>query len=706
MVYNRFTYNSALFNSGRDEAGSVIRSIIQAHTGPHIRAVVGADPRPNATQDGISFISDFDITEGTIKKPPTSFNFPDLQARINAVKTNSDLLLAIIFGQAARDLPAAIYLTNRIPDLPASIFALLQTDLGADIFGTFMYKDLLASILARPIFTDDLPACINLVYPYDLRGRITGQTGGNLGAIIWSPKDLSASIAITFGDNLTASVLGMSFKNLPARMLGIPGPSFRAFIRGSASAVANLPSAIHLLSESPDLPASINSTYPGPNDFLADITAIGHHDNMSAVILSAFQGVDNLGALIKTGGEVDLPAIIDFLGALNITATIGTIPFGVRNRELPAFAQSVHPADLGAVMTINRNTAFLGAFIEALSDTKDLGAFIRAAETFITAIFTVSTMSARNLRAVIGRPECDGGSAIKELSATAIAKNAKNLLAVIISFAQHELGASVNTPNIIHAMDVINVRYSPRRDKKTKVLRSTDSIAIRYSPFRGKNLGAAITGTLTYKDLNARVAAGFPLPRVVPTLSRLTAADLRNGGENLNIQEIRLQLEGRLVEFIYVNGTDDAFIRDSEEQWRINVRSFQPIAANLFGDFAVARICRRGDIQSFATIDAAVRACIGMVLGLEGQLELGASITAAGGYKGLRALVGVSDTYDDLHAIAGRVFPSDFGAMVNGTGDINDLIATVAGVGADASDLSASIYQESNGSLAASITGV
>ena len=569
-----------------------------------------------------------------------------------------------------------------------------------------MYKDLVSAILARPIYTADLPARINPLYLHDLSGKIGRAEPGNLGAIIWTPLDLAASIAITFGDNLAASIAGISFKNLPARMLGIPGPSFRAFIRGSASATADLPSVVHLLEGTPDLPATITSAYPGPNDFLASITSIGYHDSLYAAIISAFQGTKNLGALIKTGGETDLQAVIDLLGALNLTASIGTIPFGVRNRELPAFTQPVHPADLSAVMTISRNTAALGAFIEALRGQHDLGAFIRAAETFITAIFTVSTMSARNLRAVIGKPECAGGSAIKELPASLIAKNAKNLRATISVFAQHELGASVNTHNIIHAMDVISVRYSPRRDKKTKVLRSTDSIAIRYSPFRGKNLAASITGTLTYKDLNARVAAGFPLPRVVPTLSRLTAADLRNGGENLNIQEIRLQLEGRLVEFIYVNGTDDAFIRDSEEQWRINVRSFQPIAANLFGDFAVARICRRGDLESFATIDEAVRACISMVLGLEGQLELGASITATGGFRGLRALLGVSDTYTDLGATASRVFPSDFGAAIESTGQINDLIVTVVGVGAAATDLGASIYQESEGSLTASITGI
>lgn len=703
MTYNRFTYNSALFNAGRDELGAVARSLISAHTGPHIRAVVGADPRPHATQDGISFISDFDITEGTIKKPPTSFNFPDLQARINAVKTNSSLLAALVFGQAVLDLPAAIYLTNRIPDLPARVFGLLQKDLTAAILGELGMANLPASIF---VAVAHLAAKITGHAAPVLGGRITGQTGGNLGAIIWSPTDLAASIAITFGDNLGADIFGMSFKDLPARMLGIPGPSFRAFIRGTASATADLPSAIHLLEEDPDLPATITPTYPGPNDFLASITSIGHHDSMSAAIISAFQGTKNLGALIKTGGEVDLPAIIDLLGALNLIATIGTIPFGTRNRELPAFAQSVHPADLGAIMTINRNTASLGAFIESLHDTADLGAFIRAAETFITAIFTVSTLSAKNLRAVIGRPECAGGSAIKELPASAIAQNAKNLRAAITVFAQHELGASVNTANIIHAMDVINVRYSPRKEKKTKVLRSTDSISIRYSPFRGKNLGASIFGELTHKDLNASLLAGFPLPRVVPTLSRLTAADLRNGGENLNIQEVRLQLEGRLVEFIYVNGTDDAFIRDSEQQWRINVRSFQSIAANLFGDFAVARICRRGNLQSFATIDEAVRACINIVLGVESQLELGASITATGGFKGLRALVGVSDTYLDLHAMAGRVFPSDFGATISPTGDINDLIATIEGVGSAAHDLTASIYQESNTSLTASITGI
>ena len=54
MTYNRLTYNSALYNAARSEFGAIARSIISAHTGPHIQAVVGSD-------GGVTFVSDFTI---------------------------------------------------------------------------------------------------------------------------------------------------------------------------------------------------------------------------------------------------------------------------------------------------------------------------------------------------------------------------------------------------------------------------------------------------------------------------------------------------------------------------------------------------------------------------------------------------------------------------------------------------------------------
>ena len=65
MAYNRFLYNTALYNAGRDEVGAIAKSIIQAHTGPHIQAVVGEIPS-GAGQSGIAFLSDFIITQADL----------------------------------------------------------------------------------------------------------------------------------------------------------------------------------------------------------------------------------------------------------------------------------------------------------------------------------------------------------------------------------------------------------------------------------------------------------------------------------------------------------------------------------------------------------------------------------------------------------------------------------------------------------------
>ena len=114
-------------------------------------------------------------------------------------------------------------------------------------------------------------------------------------------------------------------------------------------------------------------------------------------------------------------------------------------------------------------------------------------------------------------------------------------------------------------------------------------------------------------DLNASLTIVFPLPRVVPHVSSVLAADLRTG-RALNTQEVRLQLEGLLLDFLYVNGTEQSFIQESDEEWKINVRSFQEIAEGMFGDFASARVCRLGSVLSYSTLDEAVRACIEAVI--------------------------------------------------------------------------------------------
>lgn len=605
-----------------------------------------------------------------------------------------------MFG--AKDLPAAIYLVSQIPNLPARIFALVVADLAASILGELGIHDLPAAIFAA---VANLPARMVGVEAPNLPASIGAHPPGNLGAIIWSPLDLRATIASIFADDLPANITGFGFKNLPAQMFGLAAPRLFAFVRGLGSGTDDLPASMHLLAISPDLPATVTPTYPGPNDVLASIAGTGGYGDILVAVRSIIQQLDDLGASIGTGGEVDLGAIIELFGADNLQGIIGTIPLGAKNKDLIASLLGLIPADLSATMEINRNVAFLGAYIESLRATADLNAFIRVAETFITAILTVSTMASRSLRATIGNPACEGGSANHNMLAFVLAQHARDLHASLISFAETNLGASINTPNIIHALDVINVLYSPRRDKKTKKILALDTLDVRYSPFRGQNLGAFIFGDFLHTNLAASIVAGFPLPRVLPTLSLITAADLRS--DDLDIQQIRLQLEGALLEFLYVNGTDDALIFDPSQQWKINIRSFKPIASNLFGDFAAARVCRLGSLTSYATIDEAVRACINAVIGLEDQAELAATIHARGQLAGLRATLGVNDVFSDLTAFANRVFPSELlNSTIESSGGYLPLVGTIVAVGESTGDMSASIDPYSEGQLAASITGV
>ena len=666
---------------------------------------MGESPYAPADTSGLAFISDFNIKEGTVRKPPAGYNFPDLSARINAVIASEQLLNAFLFAQAALDIAAAIFPSDHIPNLNARIFALLQSDLGAEIFGTLMYRDLLATIVTRAIYNSDLPAKVNPLYTRDIVASIGSHAPANLGAIIWSPADLHAIMGFIYHSDIPANIFAQQHRDLPARMLGIASPSFRASIRGQSSTYSNLPAAT--FGPPGDLPASVTATYPGPNDFLGLITALGQSSNLRATITNLSPGKSNLPALLNGYDQLDLAATIQFLGAYNLRGVVGTIPFGAKNAELAAFAHGLIPVDLGAMMTTNVNTAALNATISALHDKRDLGAFLRCAETFITTILTITTLSSRDLRAIIGKPECAGGTAIRELAAFAQVQHAANLRAFVESHYESNLAASINTRNIIHALDTINVRYTPTVDRKlaNKIFRATDTIQIRYSPFRGQDLSAAISAIPAHAELSATIKAGFPLIRVTPAISRILSADIR-GQNPLNIQEIRLQLEGSFLEFLYVNGTDQAFISDSNQTWSINVRSFKPIASNLFGDFAAARVCRVGALQSFESIDEAVRFCIAMVLGLQGQASVGASIVAHGQIAQLPATVRVSNRFKDLTARAGRVYPFDMEASINSTGDKLNLTALIEGVSTTRTDLGASIAQVSDDSLSAIITAV
>ncbi len=698
MTYNQFLYNTALYNAGREEVGAIARSIIQAHTGPHIQAVVGEIPS-GAGQSGIAFLSDFTITEGTVKKSPTSFNFPDLSARLKAVQSALNNLPANIFGISFKNLPAAVFLVNKIPDLSAFIFALLEQNLPATITGKLAEKDMAAFIF---VTVANLGGFMEGIAAPNLEARIFVQPPGNLGARIHAPLDLPAIFQTVQRLDIPADIFAFQFADMPGFMFGQPAPVLGAQLKGFASDFSDLPSVASSRDEI-DIGASVTSSIPGPDDLLGIITATGKTILASIVAANIPGTPKDLGGRIQHFEAVDLQAVIDFLGATTLPGTITAFPVGERDRFLPGNLQPVHPDNLGASLVTNDNLKNLAATIEALRGTVDLNAFLRVAETFVTALLTVTTLSSRSLRATLGAPECEGGSSNLSLPGSLTAQQARNLNAIIDSFIEKNLGAIINTGTIIHAFDLIDIFYSRTRVRNLIFL-ATDTLDVLYSRFRGDNLGALITAVASNVDLGATLTAAFPLPSVTPNISSLLSADLR-AGEELDIQEVRLQLEGALQEYFYVNGTDLAFIRDASETWKINIRSFREIAENLFGDFAAARICRRGDITSFVTLDEAVRSCIDAVIGLQGESNIGALIQATGQSNLLPALLGVSSIFTDISAVANRVFPVDFGATVTAFGEVENLSAFILANASATGDMGAFIAQESQTDMGATVSG-
>ena len=645
MVYNRFLYNTALYNAGREDVGAIAKSIISAHTGPHIQAVVGGT-------SGVTFISDFDIIHGIVKSPPNAYCFPDLSAWLRARFTGTKDLGAAIHGFGYLDLAACIFPSHRIPDLPATIFGLFQKDLGAIIEGSLAIADLPAFLFV-PVHA--LPAIINSFRAPNLLAEIFVNPPGNLGAKIHSPLDLPAIIGAVSIDDLGAIMDIISVKDLGGLVFSQLAKDLNGFIRSVTSATYDLPATVKPITD-PDLPAIIN---PIPND-------------LSGIITSNFPA--NLAATINIpawdpGIPYDLRATIHMIGAKNLIGTITGFPVGERDKFLPAKLGVVaHQPEMGATITPNSNFKHLGATLTSSSGRGNLPARLVVSETFVTAILTVSTMASRTLRATIGRPECDGGTGNHNLLAYARAQLKGDLGAYIEAFIERDLGATINSPNIVYAMDTIDVLFSPSLFRFNTTFLSTDTIPISFTPFRGKDMGAFIFGQLTGEDLGADLTVVFLQPKVTPNLNRITAADLRSGQE-LNIKELRLTMEGSFSEYFYVNGTEQAYIQDAYENWVINIAAFKDIADDLFGDFASSRVCRLGNISSFTTLDEAIRGCINSVLGTNQQVNWGASITGTGGNLGLGASVNVlafGVNIGDFNAEINQVYADEFGASITG----------------------------------------
>ena len=698
MTYNRNLYNSALYNAGRSEAGAAIKSLISAHTGPHIKAVVGVS-------GGVTFISDFNIVEGSISKPPTSFRFPDLSAIVTAIRIGTADLGASIHGFAYKDLLAKIFPVETIPDLVAYIKALASSDIQASILGMLAEANLGATLfvaihnLSARIFSFDAPT---------LSARITPHLPANLGARIWSPLDLLATINYPYYSELPASISGHLAANLIGKVFPVSRiPNLRAYVNASQSSVKDLIAYLKCnASSSGDLGASVAGAH-GDFDLTAILTPSGAYQNLIGYLTRATAASANLQATLglSIGNSTDLAASISFYGAKNISASISALPLGAKDRFLPAIIQSLNIVDLSSTITGTTNRANLAASVTSFPYFHDLSAFLRAAETYITSLFTVSTLASADLRASIGVPSCAGGTGILNIAALLTAKNKGDLHGTISAYQLANLGAQVNTTTGLYYFDTVNISYTPQKIRIVYPYLVSDTINIVYAPFRGQNLNASIIGDLPSVNLAATLRVVRVLPRVMPVTSKILSADLRSG-EAQNIQEIRLQLEGTFFDFIYINGTNQAFIRDYTQKWKLNIRSFKAIAANLFGDFAAARICRLGDLSSFDTIDAAVRACIDAVLGLSSQTDLGASITVRGGFAGLSATLGTINIFTDIPASVGRVFPSDLLASVASQGDYGALGGIISGVSSTSSNLTASIDPYAVSDIGADITGI
>jgi hypothetical protein len=84
---------------------------------------------------------------------------------------------------------------------------------------------------------------------------------------------------------------------------------------------------------------------------------------------------------------------------------------------------------------------------------------------------------------------------------------------------------------------------------------------------------------------------------------------------------------------------------------------------------------------------------------------MSARIQARGQFGVLPAIIGISDVFTDIGAIANRVYPADFGATVTGTGQFDGIKASILAVGSTTAGLPATIASYGETDLLTTISG-
>lgn len=556
--------------------------------------------------------------------------------------------------------------------------------------GSHIPKNLEANI--RPFYRDQVSSFVGLIHgwqtadlslsfagthlPENIGAHVTAKQREQrtLNALIhaWHERFLSASIELNTTYDLSASLLPIPYVNLGAFLKVFPQKSIPASIRGlgfkdlyaSISQIfsSNLTSNINgLLIQYKNLRAYIKGSGSENIDIPATITPF-HWALLSADVRAKYLG--NLAASIRSVTPVSITASIRTYSVSNLIGIIAgeAYPWNLQAiincvgswhtlsadilpkqatgiyRLLNAHVHSWESRTLLSYIT-GTTAHILGADITAIGSASSLHASIYPKMIRLTTVINVSTLSSRNLSAVINY-SC-AGSGYSNLGASLFNRYKSDIFAYIRPL-QYDYKPATLSAKIGYADSYIEVdKFRFSLTVRDSLYFTTDRYKIFLKVFSGGNiLSAYIRGTLRYNELVANITGEALAPYVFGSYlkNRETVIHRTYDGMFRYFETVEMAFESIVSDYYYSSDGTYAWKKDRFESWLLDVRSILPEDKVLRLKRRLHRATTVHDLRKFSSVDEAVRYAIDYVTE-NPQKDLSAYITSYYNFKMLSGTI-------------------------------------------------------------------
>ncbi len=514
------------------------------------------------------------------------FNFTDCGTYVPP--TFSGAVYNLCEGEGYFDLSATIsgVLVGETKDLGGYIKSAFQAakNMGAYTKGTIAdYKNLIAAIQGFTQDTADLPAeivgellkdtldlqsIINIIEIKDLSSSITPE-------LFKGQTDLEAAIS---------KIFLRSYNNLGAQ-IRTPFEIADLLAELNIVSVTNLPAAIKIfIQDFKDLQAYLNIIQI--EDLLANIHGFDTR-NLSAIAAGVYGPHDLQAFIVGTGGYRQLYAYVRGMLGVEIPYNLPAVLIGTFSSDLPAFIDSITPANLRA-------------YINVTGQADDLPATIIPKVIYMTQVLQVALLEHVDLKAMINSA-CFGSDSA---NLYAYIRSIEKLDLQGIIFGWHvdiysnakDLRMYINTEDYYVQDKAAPWLFAEDRESYHTRLKITfnatgsaytvfDTQEIFYGVAIYANLTAAITGILTSVNLGATITAQYDfnfseLPYYISPRTRevVIEFDERWREKWRRFVEIFFDDSGTTpYHYFYVSGANRVYRVDRTRHWTIWAKGFDEV---------------------------------------------------------------------------------------------------------------------------------